>query len=265
MRLSFQGVPAEWANVSGRGNVQRTRMRTALKVGLGATLAAVVAGALGFAPLVRSKAAERAERLGAELTIGAVRPGWGVVRLRDVTLRLPDVPAATVRVDLVEVDVDAGLDVEAVVVRGGSVVLEGTAEEVASQIASWRAKRAPGSGGGGGAALRADGIYVKWDGVLTDGEPVHLWGASYERSAEGDRIGADLARAAWKGSGFELRGAAVELHREGGRRVLRKLSGRRRRCGYSARGRPRRFVAGERPGGARGRRADADRRREAGR
>lgn len=196
--------------------------RTKLKLGSGVLGVVLLAGALAFGPLVRAKASEQAARRGAVLEIGAVRPGVGRVWLRDVAVRVPDVPALEVRLDSVEVRVTGSLGVREVRAHGGTARLRGTLDEVREQVARWRDKLPASSSGGGGTAYSADGLALDWEG-LSGGRQV-AWGVAYARSGETEELSADLARAVIDGVSLEVRGGRVVLGRREGRRVLERVS-----------------------------------------
>jgi hypothetical protein len=186
---------------------------------------AVIAGgalALSFAPVVRAKTRTEAERLGVEATVGTVRLGWGSVWLRNVELRLPEVPALAVTLDAVEVDLGGGR----LAVHGGSVVVSGPPAEVVRQVEQWRSRRPPSTGDSKtGRAITAEGIDVGWRLAAPGLPEQHAWGARYLRAADGrESISADLVRASLPGLGVELRGPEVELRRAGSARVLQRLA-----------------------------------------
>ncbi|GMV15501.1 MAG: hypothetical protein AMXMBFR56_37250 [Polyangiaceae bacterium] len=196
--------------------------RTKLKLGGGLLGAALLAGALAFGPLVRAKASEQAARRGAALEIGAVRPGLGRVWLRDVAVRVPEVPALEVRLDSVEVRVTGALGVREVRAHGGSARVRGTLDEVREQVARWREKLPVSSGGGGATTYSADGLALDWEG-LSEGRQL-AWGVAYSRSGEREELSADLVRAMLAGISLEVRGGRAVLGRRDGRRVLERVS-----------------------------------------
>lgn len=201
-------------------------MRTGLKIGLACALVVTVGGAASFGPLVRSRAMERAKRLGVELDVGAVRPGWGRLWLRDVSVRLPAVPAVRVRITSVEVRLSASLSVAGVTAHGGRVQIEGAPAELAKQLGAWRAQHHAGPAGSGKAApVAADGLYVDWQGVLDGAGSAQLWGFAYARRPSGDeRLSADLARATWISGSVQAAGGVVALERKDGHRWVDHLA-----------------------------------------
>lgn len=201
-------------------------MRRWAKIALGGVAATAVAGAASFAPLVRAKAEAQAERRGATLEVGSVRPGAGRVWLRDVKVRFAAVPAAEVQLDAIEVVVSAGFDVRRVVVHGGSVVLRGSIAEVRDQIQAWRAERTAGSGKGGRSTTEAliQGLRVTWYDSEPGAPPQLAWGVRYERDAERETLSADLVRAHLRGTHVDARGPRVELKRDEGARSVERVS-----------------------------------------
>lgn len=201
-------------------------MRRNVKIGLVAAGAAVLAGALSFGPVVRAKASAQAERRGLELEIGAVRPGLGRVWLKDVTVRIPEVPAVEVRLGAVMVSVGPTLAVRRVVAHGGTVRVVGALSEVERQLRAWRERRSPASGGGSGAVVyAAEGLNVVWREAGADAAPQHVWGARYERAADGsERVGADRVRLALRGATLELENARAGFRRVEGQRRIERIA-----------------------------------------
>jgi len=201
--------------------MQRKRV---VQLGLVLMALGLSGAAAAFGPVVRGKARAQAERRGATLEIGAVRPGWGRVWLRDVTVRVPDVPALELRVDSIEVQVGAGLAPRAVRVHGGTARLHGEASEVIEQIRAWRGKQRSDGGGGSRLGVSADGVSVVWSELDAGGQPLELWGVRYTRDGDQETLGADLGRGRWHGVSAEVRHASLELGRRDGHRVLKRLT-----------------------------------------
>jgi hypothetical protein len=201
-------------------------MRRAQKIGVGVAGLAVFAGALAFGPTVRAKAKAQAERRGVVVEIGAVRPGLGRVWLKELTVRVPEMPAVEVRLDAVEVGVGALLGVRRVVARGGTVVVRGSAAELERQLRAWRSRESRPERAGKKAALyAAEGMTVVWHDAGGDAGVQHVWGARYQRHANGDeQLGADRARIAWRGVELELENATLGLRRVDGRRVIERIA-----------------------------------------
>lgn len=195
-------------------------MRRRAKIALIAAPALlVIAAALGFSPIVRHEAQSAAARRGLQLEIGSVRPGWGRVWLRDVRITAAAAPGIQAHLASVEV-VPSGFRPKLVQVHGGLVELRGSAAEVRDQIRLVRG--APASGGtGGGLDVGLEGVDLVWR--VSEREHVAAWGAAYRRAGDSEFIGVDRLQSDW---GFPVvaRGVSVELGREEGERVLRKLS-----------------------------------------
>lgn len=199
--------------------------RSWLKLGGGLIAGAALAAVVGFGPVVRSRATEQAARRGATLEIGSVRPGVGRVWLRNVTARLPDVPAVEVSLDAVEVRLGASLSPQALVAHGGQLRIRGSFDEVSQQLAAWRAKRANDAGGkGGGAPYSVDGLTVQWDAVREGSAPQYAWGARYSKNGETEELAVDLMRVAFDGVSLEVSGGRIALGRRDGHRVIERLT-----------------------------------------
>lgn len=193
--------------------------RRSLWVGLALLGASSLGAALAFGPFVRAKAAEQAARRSATVDIGSVRPGLGRVWLRDVEVRIPDVPAVEVRLETVEVRVTASLGVREARAHGGVVRVHGSADELREQVARWREKQ-PVGGRGSSTGYFVDGLTLEWQGA----QPQHAWGVSYSRSGETEELAADLARVTLAGVELEVHGGRVVLGRREGRRVIERVS-----------------------------------------
>lgn len=138
----------------------------------GVVVAALLTIVLGFGPLVRSRAREAAARYGAEVDIEWVLPAWGGVVLRGVSVRHPEAPGVTVALDVVHVGWGTPRVVE---VRGGTVELAGSVDELLAQVERVRARLPRGEGGGGSGttvtaenlalSYSSDGVSVKWTGL----------------------------------------------------------------------------------------------------
>lgn len=199
-------------------------MRRRWKVSLVVAGALLASAALGFAPLVRRAARQRAAALGAEATIGSVRPGRGRIWLRDVDVRSDELPGISTHLDAVEVEL-AGLRARRVVVHGGWVSVEGEVAEVASRLAAWRqAHAARGEPGDAekatGPELVVRGVAITWRGAVADAEPVEIGGLRASRTAEREALHADHVSAALGPARFVARDAELTLIREDGHRRL---------------------------------------------
>jgi Transglycosylase len=199
-------------------------MRRRTKIGLGLVGAVIAAGLLSFSPLVRAKAAAQAAQRGADVEIGAVRPGWGRIWLRNVAVKIPDVPALTVTLDAVEVDLGLSLLPKRVRAHGGRVTLHGPPDEVARQVAAWRAKRPASAEHGSSLPYSVDGLAVTWSDARPEADPEYAWGAGYERDGETERVGADLVRIRLDGVDVEATRTQVQLGRRDGHRVVERVT-----------------------------------------
>jgi hypothetical protein len=154
-----------------------TWRRTAAFFGLGAALLGA-GGAVAFGPLVRNKAEDVAHRRGFEVQIGTVRPRWGGLVLRNVSVGARELPSVRIVLDEVRVSATAGGVVEAVTVQGGQVHVDATVATLRSELAAFGAARAKTAGAVEGSAgadtqtspkLTIAGLAVFWNGGA-DGE-----------------------------------------------------------------------------------------------
>jgi len=205
------------------------RLPRRYRFGAGIAAAAAISAAVLFAPLVRSRAHAAAEARGAEIEIGAVRPGWGRVWLRDVAVRLSGVNGVEARLDAIAVDLSFGLRVKEIDAFGGAVRLRGSEDDLERELTQWRKQRGGGgdaSGSGrGGVAYRAEGVSVTWDDPGSESGARVAWGVRYAKSADGrERLGVDRAQVAWRDGVLEIRGAEAALRRDGERRVVERFA-----------------------------------------
>ncbi|HET7543763.1 MAG TPA: biosynthetic peptidoglycan transglycosylase [Polyangiaceae bacterium] len=176
------------------------RAKLAALLGLGSLVLAAVA--LGFGPIARARAAAAAERRGLSLEIGQVRAGLGGIWLRDVELRAPRMPAATMHIAALRVGFGWRLNVASVTVHGARLELAGEPEELARQWAALRGAAKP-DADGAAAELQyaADGIDVVWH-VRAHEPAQRLWGLSYQRAEAREQIAIDLLHL--REAGFDL-------------------------------------------------------------
>ena len=198
--------------------------RTKLVALSGIGLVLLGAAALSFLPIVRARAVSVAERRGIHLEIGQVRPGLGGIWLRNLTLRVPQVPGAAVYVAAVRVGVGWRMNVASVAVHGARIELSGEAEELQRQWAAYRTEPKAESERDGAAETRfsADGIDLVWR--ERPHEPAQrVWGLSYARDGARETVALDLAQ--WRDSGVELeaRRPVATLLRGTGASAVRQL------------------------------------------
>ena len=181
----------------------------------------VVAALAAFGPIVRSRIAKEAARRRLDVTVGAVRPGFFAVHLKDVQVRLQGVPGVEVRLDEVHVELTAGFSVREVAGHGGEIRLEGEPEELATRVRTFQKE-----GKASGAppekdhrmAASADGLALAWK--ISEGEIV---GTTIKLARDGDAIhlGCGRVAATLRRSTLEIIGGDVELAPDG---VARRVS-----------------------------------------
>ena len=207
-------------------------MRRSLRIVAAVLLGLAVAVGLGAAavrPIVRYRVEAEARARGIELSTARVGVSLGRVRLDDVEVKIEKVPALHIHAD--QIVVATGVlppRVEQLEIRGGTIRVSGSVEEVERQIAAWRGspeETATSSRVSSGPGLRVSGLEVVWDEAFGSGSAQHAWGVRYERTSDGtESIGADLVRLVRSGISVELKEPAAELERRDGQRVLHKLA-----------------------------------------
>lgn len=175
----------------------------ALVVGAGAPVAA-------FGPVVRSQVERRAADRGLSVEVRAVRPAWGGVWLRDVTLASGD---GKVRGTLTSVY--APLGGGPVEVHGGRVELRGTPAQLRDSLRAGP-RREPNGAGGSARPVKVTGLEVGWRELDEHVTELRAWGVAFERGEGGRRGRVDLVRATGRGVSLAARGTNLELASAGG-------------------------------------------------
>lgn len=186
---------------------------------LGASLAAI-------APLVRAVVESRAAARGLTVRVGTVRPGFGVIRLADVSVSALAVPGVVVTLDRIDVTPTLLLKPRMVAVHGGRIRAEGAAAELADQVRALRSASTPASPDASGREaafdVHVDGVDAIW--TTTEGIRQHAWGLAYRRVGGRESLSVDLIRGRWAGGRLDVRDGLALLERVSGRRVLRSVS-----------------------------------------
>lgn len=191
--------------------------RRALVVGLGVALLLVLAGALSFGPLVRSRVAREAERRKLDIEIGGVRPGFFAISLRDVRVRPRGVAGIEARIDRLSVDLGATLAVREVRAQGGGLFLEGEPEDVAERLRDFRRtvgeKATPAERDRSPTPMSAEDLALSWK--LPSGGELTGSGIRAAREANAIKLGCARCGARHRNVALEVTGADVELAPDG--------------------------------------------------
>jgi len=179
----------------------------------GASLAVLALSAgVSFGPLVRSRAAATAERYGAALEIGSVRPRWNGATLGDVVVTLEDAPSLSIKLHEVVVDGAFGAS-RTVTAHGGTVRAIGAPEAIASEIAALRErlvrKGVAAQVDGARTELKAVGMQARWERVERSSESVEASGLSVLAVDGGldvavERVSGTVGRRAFTAKGIDL-------------------------------------------------------------
>jgi hypothetical protein len=197
----------------------RSRRRAWLLAGACVTAFAVLLGVFAFGPLVRSQVAKEGERRRLEVSVGSVRPGFFVVKLVDVRVKLQGVSGVEVRLDEVHVDLTAGLSVREVAAHGGEVRVEGEPEDLAERIRTFQKGRSPASTSEKGHRMpvSVDGLALAW--MLPSSREIRVeirgTGLKASRGDDAYRLGCERVRATYQRSSLEVVGGDVELGLDG--------------------------------------------------
>src|SRR6187431_1151687 len=169
---------------------RRTKLLALLALGC----ALVAAGALSFGPVVRARAAQVAARRGIQLEIAQVRPALGGIWLRQIAVRVPQLPGLTVHVAALRVGFGWNMGVASVGVHGALIDVVGEGEELQRQWTAYRAdSQSEANSAGSELRFSAEGVDVVWR--VRGHEPAQrVWGLSYRRDGAREAISLDLAR-----------------------------------------------------------------------
>ncbi|MBX3201203.1 MAG: hypothetical protein KF894_23895 [Labilithrix sp.] len=191
--------------------------RRALVVGLGVALLLVLAGALSFGPLVRSRVAREAERRKLDIEIGGVRPGFFAISLRDVRVRPRGVAGIEARIDRLNVELGATLAVREVRAKGGGLFLEGEPEDVAERLRDFRRtageKAPPSESDRPPTPMSAEDLALSWK--IASGGELTGSGIRAAREANAIKLGCAKCGVRHRNLALEVTGADVELAPDG--------------------------------------------------
>ena len=177
----------------------------------------MLAGALSFGPLVRSRVAREAERRKLDIEIGGVRPGFFAISLRDVRVRPRGVAGIEARIDRLSVDLGATLAVREVRAQGGGLFLEGEPEDVAERLRDFRRtvgeKATPAERDRSPTPMSAEDLALSWK--LPSGGELTGSGIRAAREANAIKLGCARCGARHRNVAREVTGADVELAPDG--------------------------------------------------
>ncbi len=115
----------------------RPTHKVALAV-LGAGALLTVSGIAAFVPIVRTRVAHEADRRHLEVTVGAVRPGFFAVVLKNVTVKPKGVEGVGLELEEVRGELSATLALRELVAHGGRVSVEGEPDDVVERLKTFR-------------------------------------------------------------------------------------------------------------------------------
>src|SRR4051812_13771024 len=196
--------------------------RTQIAAVLGVVSVLCAGVAFSFGPLVRSGVASAAARRGVQVEVGQVRLGWRGIWLRDLTVRVPSMPAVTARIAAARVGLGWHFNVSELAIHGAFVEATGDAETLERQYAAYRAARPKSAGGGAGPRYVADGVDLRWSPGFA-ATPHYIWGLHYERADGHESVGLDLARIRVSGIEVEALHPQARLRFESDERKLESL------------------------------------------
>ena len=142
-------------------------------------------------------------------------PFWKGVVLRNVEVRLEDVPSGTVTLD--EVSVTSGSP-RVVHVRGGKIAVTGDLADIEREVGALRERLRKSAGSTSGAASATEVDVQGLEVVLhtpSDGIDATLSGLAIGREDGGYVLAATAVRAAWKGAVVHATGVRLDLLKAG--------------------------------------------------
>jgi hypothetical protein len=194
-------------------------LRVVAASGGGALLVLVVA-LLAFGPVVRSRVAKEAARRKVDVSVGAVRPGFFAVTLKDVKVKPEGVDGVSARLDEVRITLTAGLSVREVSAKGGSIDVGGDPEDVIERMKSFRKSGGGGPSSGGAASnvpVGVEGLALAWK--LPSGGELTAAGLALSRTEVGEmRVSCTRFVASHGPSSLEVTGGTIETDRDAGLR-----------------------------------------------
>ncbi|MBV9945465.1 MAG: transglycosylase domain-containing protein [Myxococcales bacterium] len=177
----------------------RLRLSRRQLIGAAVGLVLLLAASVAFGPIVRARVASEAQRRHLAVRVGAVRPGWFSVRLRDVSVQPDGVTTMRAHLDDVRVGLSAGLRVRRVDVSGAEIILTGPAEVIRDDYVRWRGDRAEAAKEGAGHTVDVDvgGMRVRWAEPDAPGHAAELRGVAMVRDERGFRLSMTEGHAAF--------------------------------------------------------------------
>jgi Transglycosylase len=187
------------------------------KLVLAASVTLIAAFSFGFGPVVRSAISRAAARRGLAVRVGSVWPGIGAVRLRRV--RITSGAPGWLRADLAAVDVGFGLGIRSVDVRGGTVALEGEANDVIRRLRDLASRHAPGDhrDRSRGIGVHGSDLKVTWSGRAGADKPVVVDGVRFDRTDAGGQVAAARVTLSHRRSLAIASDAAAHFKRDAGK------------------------------------------------
>ncbi|HSO36270.1 MAG TPA: biosynthetic peptidoglycan transglycosylase, partial [Labilithrix sp.] len=218
------GAPARSVSGIVAAPPRRRLPRAWLLGAAGTVVLLLVIGLAAFGPIVRSKIAKEGARRRLDVTVGSVRPGFFAVGLKDVHVRLQNVPGIEVRLDEVRVDLTAGLSVREVAGHGGEIRIDGEPETIVERLRAFQKEgktAAPAAEKARKTALSVDGLALVWK--VEGGEIV---GSAIKAARDDDAIhlGCGRVAATYRRSTLEVLGGDVELGPDGTARRITATS-----------------------------------------
>jgi hypothetical protein len=190
--------------------------RRAVAITLGVLFVLGVGAFAAIGPVVRARIASEAARRRLDVTVGAVRPGFFALSLRDVRVRPEGVAGIELYLDTVGVDLSASLHPREIVARGGAINVDGEPEEIVERLRTFRR-----SGGGGGSSdssgartpLSVQDVVLSWR-TPSGGE---ISGAGLRASRDGGalHVGCTHLSGRYRDTTVDLTGGEVEIGQDG--------------------------------------------------
>ncbi len=189
-----------------------TRWKRALAVGA----IGIAAAGLAFGPVCRRAAQRAADRYGATLSVGAVRPTLHGVTLADVSVSVAELPG--VGIHFAQVDASFGASGPHVVFHDGKVAAVGARGAVQAAVEAWRMRHLAGEGSSDGAGMRRSSgiefgeLELSWTNTAEN--PTEAFVASrvkLQRRGSVTHLSAEHATASFHGSSIVVVDAGVDI------------------------------------------------------
>jgi hypothetical protein len=205
----------------------RRKPPLAILIPVGVVLLLLIVLGFAFGPIVRGRVQKEADRRKLDIEVGSVRPGFFAVSLRDVKVKPRGVAGIEAKLDDVHVDLTAGLSLQEVKAKGGSITVEGELEDVIERLTEFRKSSSPAASSSSSSSpsktpMSVEGVSFSWK--LPSGGEFTGAGLRAARDANSIKLGCSTCSASHLFHGAKIIGtvtnADIELGPDGAPRKI---------------------------------------------